>query len=279
MKIDDEEVAQTLHVLDMTDYDEPALFHEVSTYVAEDNVRRTGQATSTALNLARHCKETGSKLVITDNASDVYAADENTRMLVRKFMQFLSRMGREIDGAVLLLAHVDKETARYARHSESYSGSTAWHNSARSRLFLTPEKDAVTLKHEKSNYGPTADDMTMSWMAGALAEGHVVDPREAAQREQTDKADIATILRYIRTADEQGSRVSTSPTSGNAHVTLSQMHGFPEMRRKRLEVLIERAIDDGLLARVFVTDAHRKRRQVYQVTEAGEAFITPRSLP
>jgi hypothetical protein len=76
----------------------------------------------------------GHELVVIDNASDGYAADENNRQLVRNFMRLLRQFARGNHAAVILLAHIDKTAARYGSAGNSYSGSTAWHNSARSRL-------------------------------------------------------------------------------------------------------------------------------------------------
>ena len=58
-------------------------------------------------------------------ASDAYDADENSRRQVRAFVKALARMVRNHNGAVLLLAHVDKVAARYGSNGNTYSGSTA----------------------------------------------------------------------------------------------------------------------------------------------------------
>jgi hypothetical protein len=43
-----------------------------------------------------------------------------------------------------------------------YSGSTAWHNSARSRLFMVRNKDGtLTLDHQKNNLGLCHEQITL----------------------------------------------------------------------------------------------------------------------
>jgi putative DNA primase/helicase len=81
-------------------------------------------------------------------------------------MRALGQVARLTDCAVCLLAHVDKNTSRNkkADGGEGYSGSTAWHNSARSRLFMTRGDDGLlTLEHQKSNLGKRRETVTLEW--------------------------------------------------------------------------------------------------------------------
>lgn len=130
----------------------------------------------------------GAVLVIVDNASDAFDGNENDRRQVRGFMRMLAKLGREVGAAVLLLAHIDKTAARYGAAGNSYSGSTAWHNSARARWVLTIEDGAVVLGMEKNNLGRLADPLHFRWNdygvllpAGAveLVEAEARDPRIA----------------------------------------------------------------------------------------------------
>jgi hypothetical protein len=102
-------------------------------------------------------------LVVVDNASDAFDGNENERRMVRKFVRALAQLAREANGAVLLLAHVDKAAARQAAAGQNYSGSTGWHNSARSRLALLASNRDVELVHEKCNLALTAGPMLLSW--------------------------------------------------------------------------------------------------------------------
>ena len=70
-------------------------------------------------------------VLVVDNASDGLDASENDRRMVRGFVRALQNLVASQGGAVLLLAHVAKNTARGGMDAETYSGSTAWHNSAR----------------------------------------------------------------------------------------------------------------------------------------------------
>jgi hypothetical protein len=86
-------------------------------------------------------------------------------------MRSLGQVARLTDCAVCLLAHVDKTTSRAGKpmNGEGYSGSTAWHNSARSRLFMTRADDGLlTLEHQKSNLGKRCEPIALVWPDGGL---------------------------------------------------------------------------------------------------------------
>ncbi len=105
----------------------------------------------------------GAGLVIVDNASDAFDANENQRRHVRGFIRALTDIARDNDAAVLLLAHIDKNAARNGSQGNSYSGSTAWHNSCRSRLAVLNQDGLVTIEHEKNNLGPKAEAVVISF--------------------------------------------------------------------------------------------------------------------
>ena len=103
----------------------------------------------------------GADLAVIDNASDAYGGDENIRMQVRAFMRRLADMAKTNDGGLVLLAHIDKAAAKYGGQGNTYSGSTAWHNSARSRLALVEEERKIELRHEKANLSGRIDPLVL----------------------------------------------------------------------------------------------------------------------
>jgi len=188
-----------LHIVDGTEY--PELFSADNR--SADN-RSAAETTATYLELCKLVQATGAGLVVVDNASDAFGADEINRRQVRAFMRSLAQVARLTDCAVLLLAHVDKNTSRAQRpeNSEGYSGSTAWHNSARSRMFMTRVADGtLTLEHQKSNFGRCREPLTLEWLDGGLPQvvgDGGADPDAAfGQRGRADDAAAAGLLRII----------------------------------------------------------------------------------
>lgn len=171
----------------------------------------------------------GSRLVVIDNASDTFGGNENNRRQVKTFIRKLARLARETDSAILLLAHIDKHAAKFGADNNSYSGSTAWHNGARSRLALLVNGAAIELRHEKSNFSDLA--LPISLTRGA---GGVLLPLDAAQAAQAEKmvagiataADAEHVFAALQAAIAGGYSVPTrTDGSATAWHTLSNYPG------------------------------------------------------
>jgi len=262
-KINPKTVADSLDVRDVTDINS-ALYVEHSVSGV-----RSGTTTHVYNALLDACELNNSRLVIIDNASDVFEANENDRTLVRGFMRSLAQLARVIDGAVLLLAHVNKVTAMNGSRSESYSGSTAWHNSARSRQALTETEGGLVLSHEKANRGERCHDIPLSWTNdGLLVPGHVQFDGVR------DGPDLEQILGMFEEHTKRGDPVSTSRTNGNAYSVLSPLDGFPVgMNRNRFLKLINRAEKDGRMRRVVYKTKQRKESTVFEVVDEPDSNV------
>lgn len=262
-------LAENLHVIDATNID-PALFIERNERDEFGSTKR-GFTTPAFRALTDKAVEVGAGLVVIDNASDTFEANENERARVRGFIRSLAQMAREIDGAVLLLSHVDKATAKSRGSTEGYSGSTAWHNSVRSRMFLHGEGRNMILEHQKANFGPLADDLLMHWEQGVLMAGHV----EGVTRDQheTDLQHTAAILAMIDERSERGNFISTSRTAGNAYGVLNALNGFPRIDRRTFWRLMDEAETAGRLIRDTYRDENRKAKERFTVTDDGKRFI------
>lgn len=168
-------------------------------------------------------------LIVIDNASDAFDGNENARRQVRAFVRALKELGRANDAAVLLLAHIDKNAARFGGNGNSYSGSSAWHNSARSRLALV-ESDGkpLTLMHEKSNLGPKIAPLRLEWTPnGVLMPAGTVPGRQAHD-------DAQEVLQALAAAEAQGVSVPGARTGPNtAQRVLETFDELPQWLRGR----------------------------------------------
>jgi RecA-family ATPase len=154
MRVEPAMLSEWLKIFDATS--KPVLFAE-----SKVNGVKNGIALPSYRMLSQEAEKFGAEAVIVDNASDTFDANEIERARVREFIRILPRLRQGRSVAVLLLAHVDKQTARGATSSEGYSGSTAWHNSARSRWSLVSHGDLLMLEHHKSNLGKLADPIPL----------------------------------------------------------------------------------------------------------------------
>ena len=211
-------------------------------------------------------------LLIVDNASDTMGGNENARAEVRAFVRLLAGMVRNTGGAVLLLAHVDKGTSRGDRAGgESYSGSTAWHNSARSRLYLSREKDsgALLLEHQKSNHGPMREPMRLVWPRDGLPE--LDAPSSGIVQHIEERNHLRVILRLVHEFTQRGEFVSTATTGPDtAARALRHSKGYPtRMQPGEVFELLRGAERRGLLQRTTYANKNRKPRERWDVTPAG----------
>ena len=259
LRIDPGELSRWLVVLDVTDTD-PALFRE-----AQESGVRVGVLTAAYNALKQWATDTESRLVIIDNASDTYDANENERARVRAFMRGLARLARRIDGAVMLLAHIDKHTAKTGKGTEGYSGSTAWHNSARSRLFLSEDDGLLVLDHQKANLGPKAEPLALAWDDGMMVPAQHAIGRQAAEA-VTEKADVDAVQRAIEAAYKSGDNVPTGRTGpATTWHHLKTLPELPEALRDRRNKdrfwrALARLDREGKIRRETFRDSHRNER-------------------
>jgi hypothetical protein len=163
-------------------------------------------------------------LLVIDNASDAYGGQENDRQQVRVFIRSLAALGRANNAGVVLLAHLDKNSAKFGAAGNSYSGSTAWHNSARSRLALVNGRDGIELVQEKLNLARAASPVRLCWSP----DGVLIPDGSLAPEAHVDSA--GAVLAAIVAATADGQSVSTA-RSGPA-TTQRILENFPDLPQK-----------------------------------------------
>lgn len=173
--------------------------------------------------LARDCA-----LIVIDNASDAFTANANDPGLVRAFVRrLLGGIARANDAALLLLGHVDKHAARYGAAGQSFVGSAAWHNSARSRLALIESDGSLELVHEKSNLGAKAPTVALRFTDSGVLVPHAAGAARVGEAFLAS-ADDDDLLAVMRTAKDQGVVVGTGRTGpSTAYTALQTVAGFP----------------------------------------------------
>lgn len=170
--LDMDTIAERLTLLDGATVD-AALAVEHSLYGVK-------QLSTTAALTQLQSMAAGHDLIVIDNASDGFAGNGNDALQVRQFMKrMLGGIAHENNAAVLLLAHLDKAAARHGSQGQSFIGSVAWHNSARSRLALIEHEGQLALHHEKANLSRKAEPLPLRWNEGVLVPA--VGPQGAGQ--------------------------------------------------------------------------------------------------
>lgn len=245
-----------------------------SVLVAEVNDHGTRRLAPTATMEEVEAAAKGYTVIVIDNASDAYDASENDRRMVRGFIRRLAQLARAQDAAVLLLAHIDKPGARFGTNGESYSGSTAWHNSVRSRLALTEQDSRISMAHEKNNLGKKIEPIPLEW-----SEGGVLVPAAGNATAARDAEDDKAVLAALKAAIDDGATVYAARSG--THSALSILRAYPDLPKLlkkdscRFYTALSRLKRAGCVSHETFENEHRKQRVRLSVARVSPPYPLP----
>lgn len=218
------------------------------------------------------------RVVIVDGSSDAFAGNEIDRAQVKAFIRMLRRLIAD-DGALLLLAHVDKPAARSPGDALGFSGSTGWHNGVRCRWFMFRETDEagaegenVVVEVRKSNYGSTGHRMVLRFDQDAHVFRRADNaPARGRPFQRADEADA--ILDAIRAAWAAGDPIPAAQSGQRtAHAVCEAREDFPASLkgrdgRRRFYRALEQLRAAG---KVAVMEWRKPNRHVVEVLNVRE---------
>jgi RecA-family ATPase len=152
-------------------------------------------------------------LIVLDTLADLFAGEENNRAHARQFVGILRGLCKPHGATVLILAH---PSLSGMASGSGTSGSTAWNNSVRSRLYLRrivdgeyePNPDARVLTTMKANYGRTGGEVMLTWRDGVFVSEAKPQGFEAlAAQVKGERVFLALLDEY----KAQGRYVSAQP--------------------------------------------------------------------
>jgi RecA-family ATPase len=150
------------------------------------------------------------KLIALDTSSDIFAGAENDRSQVRQFIALMRGIAIAADAAVVITSH---PSLTGINTGTGLSGSTAWHNAVRARMYLTATGEDAELRElqfKKNNYGPIANRLLLRWKNGV----YVPEPGAGSiERLATDQKTDELFLTLLGQFERQGRNVSDKPTS------------------------------------------------------------------
>lgn len=203
-------------------------------------------------------------LVVLDTSADLFGGDEINRNQVRWFVSTLRGLAMELDTAMLLLSH---PSVQGMQTGTGLSGSTAWNNSVRSRLYLTADRDDEdmrALKGMKANYGRKGDELRMRWQDGVfvLDDGK---PSEAAGiiNRQAERVFLALLSQFNR----NGQIVSDASGSNYAPKKFSEHPDSAGVNKKALAEAMQRLLDRGEIRIVMVGKPSAQRKKLIVTAE------------
>jgi RecA-family ATPase len=137
---------------------------------------RSGLIKPTALfhSLKLSALEIRPRLIVLDNSADVFGGSENDRAQVRQLIALLRGLAISANAAVLLTSH---PSLKGQESGSGLSGTTAWHASVRSRMYMKratterdeePDPSVRVIEIMKANYGPVGESVNVRWQDGVF---------------------------------------------------------------------------------------------------------------
>ena len=148
------------------------------------------------------------KLVVLDNASQIYSGSEIERAAVTRFIKQLSILAHEHQIAIVLISHESQNSSKENENDATgASGSTAWTNACRSSLRLVATERGLELRNPKNNRGPKADPIACEIRNGALVPAETSPARDVECLQFTEQ--------MLRKAFEEGANLSPNNRAQN----------------------------------------------------------------
>ncbi|MCW6509691.1 AAA family ATPase [Lichenifustis flavocetrariae] len=216
--------------------------------------------------IQEHIRIAKPALVVLDPLSDLFAGDENQRTQARQFIGLLRRFTVEHGSTVLLLAH---PSLSGLSSGSGTSGSTAWSNSVRSRLYFERVKrdggaeddpDARVLKVLKANYGAVGAEIKLRWREGVFILDGKAGSGFAAIAVQARADQIFMDLLGTYTAENR--YVSPNRSSSYAPAVFAKDQRAGGMNKKSLEGALNRLL---AARRIEITECGPASRKVQRL--------------
>jgi RecA-family ATPase len=195
------------------------------------------------------------KLVVFDTLADLFGGNENVRTQAQQFVSMLRGLALETDSTALLLAH---PSVSGIASGSGTSGSTAWSNSVRSRLYLDhvrengveADPDARVLRTMKSNYGPKGGEIRLRWFQGVFTTGDANGAEAAALSARQMHAEVL-FLDLLTTYTDQGRPIGPVPGTIYAPALFAREPKAKGVGKRELENAMGRLLEAG---RIRVTE-------------------------
>ena len=207
------------------------------------------------------------KLLVLDTAADLFGGDEIKRNQTRQFITMLRKLAIEADCAAVLLAHPSVEGMKSGTGS---SGSTAWNNSVRSRLYLTDaekneDPDIRTLTTMKSNYGKKGSQLRIRYSDGAFKvdDGAAEPVMMGVIHRKHDERFVELLSKMTRL----GQTVSPNPSPSYAPKVFAQHPDGKGIKKEHFQAAMHRLLDAEIIKIVEEGPSSRRYKRLYVTAE------------
>ncbi|WP_324742076.1 AAA family ATPase [Tsuneonella sp. CC-YZS046] len=216
--------------------------------------------------IASMLRKTGAKLAFLDNVAHLFTGNENDRGDVTRFVNLLNRLAGETGAAIVLLGHPNK-------HGDEWSGSTAWPNAVRSRIYLEHDEDSDirTLTLPKANYGQKGEVVRFRWFDWAFWRDEDLPADTRAELAEVTKAngENAAFLRCLAQRTKERRHVSEKVGANYAPKIFATMVEAKGMKKERLVEAMDRLFRIGAIERGFLWRDTAEGKDIFGLRETG----------
>lgn len=240
------------------------LGNELATFSHDGNM----STTETFGRLARLIGDAEAKLAILDNVAHLFTGNENDRADVTRFVNLLNRLAGQTGAAIILLGHPNKA-------GDEWSGSTAWNNAVRSRLYLEHDEvtDLRTLTLPKANYSRKGQVVEFRWHDWAFVRDEDLPADTARELEQTakDNAANAAFLRCLDQRTREKRHVSEKVGANYAPKVFAAMPEAKGFKKHDLVAAMDRLFRTETIERGFLWRDTAEGKDISGLRRTGNA--------
>lgn len=222
---------------------------------------------------------TGAGFIALDNVAHLFAGNENIRNQVAAFVGLLNQLAHDTRGSVLFLGHPNKA-------GDAFSGSTAWENQVRSRLFLETPKEADgsvsdpdqrALSRGKANYARNGEAIIFRWHRWAFVRDEDLPTNIGAEIAANAQAtwDNEIFLSCLRQRNKEGRHVSERTGANFAPAIFADMPEAKKIGKARLRAALDRLFRIGAIERAVLGRDTDKGRDIVGLREVPNHPQTP----
>lgn len=226
----------------------------------------TMSLTDTFARLSHTIRTARAKLVFLDNVAHLFTGNENDRADVTRFVNILNRLAGETGAAIILLGHPNK-------NGDEWSGSTAWNNAVRSRLYLDHDTDTDlrTLSLPKANYSQKGEVVSFRWHNGAFVRDEDLPADTRAEIAEISKANAenAAFLRCLAQRTAERRHVSEKVGANYAPKVFEGMPEAKGIKKHRLAAAMDRLFRIGAIERGFLWRDTGEGKDIFGLRETG----------
>jgi RecA-family ATPase len=205
------------------------------------------------------------KLLFLDNAAHLFTGNENARHDVAAFLGLLERLSEQMEGAVVLLAHPNKQHSQGNKQGNEYSGSTGWSAHVRNRLFIDWAdktdagdflgEDGRVLRKSKANYGKKGEEIYFRWHEWAFVRDDDLPPTIRREIQEVSKGNFENerFIACLRQRNSEKRPVSEQPASRTyAPKVFAEMPESKGCTKEQLSAAMDRLFKIKAIERRFL---------------------------